>query len=931
MRAACIVALVILAGSLAAQQSGTQQDCLPPSLTSTLPAGVNIFSEQQEIDLGDAMAESSIQMLVVLRQSSLNDHLRELGDRLLQSMPPSKLHFQFVLIDLPEPNAFSLPGGRVYVSRKVVALAQNDDELAGILAHELGHIITHQSAIEMTRRFRDVLGVTQLGDRADVFDKFHHYLESYRRKPDRGGPSEEGHQEVADQVAVFAAAKAGYSPQAYLDIWDRFQQTHGKTGNWLSDVFGVTTPSERRLRDMRRNMALLPPGCASARAPADPASYRRWQSQVINSEDAAEESLPGLISRQELPSPLRPDINTLRFSPDAKYVIAQDDGGIHVLTREPFAEAFFIDAPNAYPAMFSPDSKSLVFYSPSFRVESWDVASHQRNWVHEVLLRDGCIQSALAPDGSAIGCLTLSLELTLLDVAGGATLLRKSHFLEHAGGNEIIRLWFLVELSQPIQMAYSPDGRYFLAGTYGQVLAYDLQRKELFNLPGSIRHLMSDRFAFVGQDRIAGVDPYNPEHCPILRFPEGNRLGDVSLSDTTNLETATHGDYVLLWPLREQPLGILNLKTRKIFAAFKHKAGDIYDDWILTERNDGEVGIFDLNVKKITAVVALNRSYLGRPEAADVSTDFNWLAISTASRGAVWDLKGNRRVQLTPEFNAAWFASDDSLYADFPKKVKPEESKGNAGARRTNREDKTEQTIGKLDASGRLGVLYELGKDPCRQQGPYLICRRPSHPDSDPGRDSKIEVLNLLTKGVLWSRYFPKEVPEVSMQSGHRVLLDWPLSDSAGREEMQKFTDLKGNAERDDHLIELLDLSSDRVSGKILLKTTKRSFEVEQVAVDGDWLLVSASDDQVLIYSLAKGEEKAHVFGDRPSLSAMSGQFAVRNSLSQVNVYDLATGAQRRQLEFGRPVIFQEFSPDGQRLFVLSGDETAYTIDLRAH
>jgi len=119
----------------------------------------------------------------IIKDDELSAHLRELGNKLVQYLPPTKLNFRFYLIDIPEVNAFSIAGGRVYISRKVMAFAKNDDEVAGILAHELGHIVTHQAAIEITRSFREILGVTQVGDRDDVFRKFHQLVENARRRP----------------------------------------------------------------------------------------------------------------------------------------------------------------------------------------------------------------------------------------------------------------------------------------------------------------------------------------------------------------------------------------------------------------------------------------------------------------------------------------------------------------------------------------------------------------------------------------------------------------------------------------------------------------------------------------------------------------------------------------------------------------------------
>jgi predicted Zn-dependent protease len=122
-------------------------------------------------------------------------------------------------------NAFSIAGGRVYVSPKIVAFARSGDEIAGILAHELGHIVTHQSAIEMTRSFREVLGVTQVSDRADVFRKFHDYVENVSRlRTRRKRAEEEKHQIAADQVSIFAMARAGFNVQAFPEFWGRFTE-----------------------------------------------------------------------------------------------------------------------------------------------------------------------------------------------------------------------------------------------------------------------------------------------------------------------------------------------------------------------------------------------------------------------------------------------------------------------------------------------------------------------------------------------------------------------------------------------------------------------------------------------------------------------------------------------------------------------------------
>jgi predicted Zn-dependent protease len=177
-------AILILAISAAGQ---TGQPCQPPIAVSQQP---NIFSEAQEADLGDAIAEHIQRDLRVIDDEDVTAYLSRIGGRIVKRLQPSRLRFQFLLIDLPDANAFVLPGGRIYVSRKLVAQAQTEDELAGVLGHEIGHLAARQGSIQMTRLLREVLGVNEVKDRRDIFEKYNQLVENTARKPRAGGNRE---------------------------------------------------------------------------------------------------------------------------------------------------------------------------------------------------------------------------------------------------------------------------------------------------------------------------------------------------------------------------------------------------------------------------------------------------------------------------------------------------------------------------------------------------------------------------------------------------------------------------------------------------------------------------------------------------------------------------------------------------------------------
>jgi predicted Zn-dependent protease len=244
------------------------------------PVSGDLFSDEQEVWLGDAMADMIENEYTIVKDPAENAYLEKIGARLLAALPPTKIRFRFVLIDSAEVNGFSLAGGRVYLTRKLVSNAHSEDEIAGVAAHEIGHIVTHQSAAEISEQMHRMLGVTSIGDRADVYEKFRRLMDARRNDKKRhNDPDSDPNQNQADRVAVYAMAVAGYQPQAYAEFWDRSFFVQGKTGGPLSDFFGQTTPTQKRLRQLRQLVAELPKGCGAAATSAT-AQFHQWQNAV---------------------------------------------------------------------------------------------------------------------------------------------------------------------------------------------------------------------------------------------------------------------------------------------------------------------------------------------------------------------------------------------------------------------------------------------------------------------------------------------------------------------------------------------------------------------------------------------------------------------------------------------------------------------------
>lgn len=343
------------------------------------------------------------------------------------------MHYEFLLYDQPEIQAFSMPGGRVYVSRKMVAYLRTEDELAGLLGHELGHLAARQQALDMSRDFREVLGIKSLTADEDLFGLYNQFMETVRLKKRRASPSgeEEKSQRIADQLGVQAVARAGYAPQAFPDFLDRLMETKGKTGNWFSDFFGATRPDSKRLRESLKDVANLPASCTEAKSGVRSEEFHQWQAAVLRYQGIGHaEHLAGVLLRKSLRDPLRGDIEHFRFSPDGKFLLAQDDSGIYILTRDPLKFIFRIDAVDAQSAQFSPDSRQVEFFSSGLRVETWGIDRQEQLNVTDVPALRGCRQAELSPDAKYLACFGNDLELTLFNIATGEAIFKKEKFFD---------------------------------------------------------------------------------------------------------------------------------------------------------------------------------------------------------------------------------------------------------------------------------------------------------------------------------------------------------------------------------------------------------------------------------------------------------------------------------------------------------------------
>ena len=170
------------------------------------------MSPQEERRLG---AEEHPKMLVrfggVYDDIEIGAYVAGIGGRLVKHSEQPNLEFRFTVLNSPDVNAFALPGGYVYVTRGLLALANSEAELAGVLAHEIGHVTARHAAQRYNRSIATSLGTAILG--AVVQSPGVDQLAQIGGELFLTGFSRE--QEFqADTLGVRYMSRVGYNPQA---------------------------------------------------------------------------------------------------------------------------------------------------------------------------------------------------------------------------------------------------------------------------------------------------------------------------------------------------------------------------------------------------------------------------------------------------------------------------------------------------------------------------------------------------------------------------------------------------------------------------------------------------------------------------------------------------------------------------------------------
>jgi predicted Zn-dependent protease len=224
---------------------------------SFLAAGCAI-STQQEVEMGTQYAQQINAQLPLVRDAEVNRYISLLGESIARVADTRNLDWRFFVVDSREVNAFAVPGGFIYVNRGLIERTTNMNQLAGVLAHEIGHVVRRHSVKQMEAAQRANVGLTlgciltrvcesqaagaaiQLGGTA-LFAKF-------SRDDER----------QADAVAVPYLVRAGIDPRGIPQMFRILIEERKRSRSGVEAFFATHPLEEDRIDETERIIAGLP-------------------------------------------------------------------------------------------------------------------------------------------------------------------------------------------------------------------------------------------------------------------------------------------------------------------------------------------------------------------------------------------------------------------------------------------------------------------------------------------------------------------------------------------------------------------------------------------------------------------------------------------------------------------------------------------------
>ena len=204
-------------------------------------------SLDEEWQLGQQMAVQVNRQVSLVRDQQALSYVRMVGERLHSATPLADRPFEFEIVDDPNVNAFALPGGHIYINTGLIAQADKVDMLAGVMAHEISHVVARH-ALKQVEQQQEIstIGAILLGQNPNVLAQLAAQIVA-------GGAMarfSRADEKQADDLGLDFVSRAGYDPHGMLDMFQKLLSMEQRGSSSVARFFQDHPGTEDRINDI---------------------------------------------------------------------------------------------------------------------------------------------------------------------------------------------------------------------------------------------------------------------------------------------------------------------------------------------------------------------------------------------------------------------------------------------------------------------------------------------------------------------------------------------------------------------------------------------------------------------------------------------------------------------------------------------------------
>jgi beta-barrel assembly-enhancing protease len=221
--------------------------------------GVNFYSIEKEIALGKQLAQEVERSAKMVDDPVVTEYVNRVGQNLVRNSD-ARVPFTIKVIDSDEVNAFALPGGFFYVNSGLILRAQEESELAGVMAHEIAHVAARHGTKQATKG--DLIQIASIPAMIFIpyswagyamYQGLNFLIPMTFLKFSRDAERE------ADFLGLQYMYKAGYDPNSYVTFFERIQADEKRRPGTIGKAFSTHPPTPERIENTQKEIAKILP------------------------------------------------------------------------------------------------------------------------------------------------------------------------------------------------------------------------------------------------------------------------------------------------------------------------------------------------------------------------------------------------------------------------------------------------------------------------------------------------------------------------------------------------------------------------------------------------------------------------------------------------------------------------------------------------